>query len=207
MPRPFRAVPVLALVLVFLVTGVVVPDSPSSPTAAATQPPETIHELPRITPRTIPLSPREHWPGLAVVDFRGACSNMYVLRLARPIDGPVDPETLLASLRQDRIPEGLDATLDFYGYLRPFASSPAILSPMTQEQSATLHAVLRGGHFDNLRHGEGAVLAGTFWPRGTPVLWDRWYLVESTAAILASESDLGWTPLEVRFALNQITCD
>ena len=181
------------------VSGTIAPSVPRSTPVIRTAPP---HVEPAVV-----VQPVERWPGLAVVDFRRVCNYVYVLRLARPLDREINPDLLLASIREGIVPEDLDAELDFAGYLGPFASPTAILSQMTENELRDFHSVFPGGHFDYFNHrGEGSVLSGMFAPSGPRVLWHRAYVVESQSASVTATGG-AWFPLEARFVLSQTDCD
>jgi len=127
------------------------------------------------------LPPGEGWPGLAVVDFRGYCITVYVLRLARPIDRPFDPRALLLSMRDGVVPKGLDATLDAKGFLYLSVSRTASYPPTGTREHLAIGAVFPGGHDNQFHHGEGSILAGTF--HGFTPAWP-FFLIESTSAMV-----------------------
>ena len=204
MAKGLTAVAGLAVILLFLLVegAFASPFLRGEPMATPLQGETVTRVSPSAAARSIVLPPTESWPGLVVVDFRGPCDTMYVLRLARPLNRPLNLGLLLASLRGGSVPEDLDAKIDLRGYLLPLAIPTAILGPMTEEQGLALYSVFPGGHGDHLHHGEGAVLAGTFWPQGTPAPWARWYLVESTVATVITGGQL--VPFEIRFVLSQV---
>ena len=195
------------LVAVLLVSGPVAFPSTwlNQPTNVQEDSPVVRGALPQVEPRVV--DPAQDWPGLVVVDFRQACNYVYVLRLARTLERPVDLGLLLFSLREGIVLEELDAEVDFAGFLAPIAYPTAILTPLTDGQSVDFQAVFPGGHFDYVNgRGEGSALAGTFSPRGSREPGFVSYMIESrSASVLARGVD--WFPLEVRFLLTQPGCD
>ncbi len=152
----------------------------------------------------LPVVPPEHrWPGLAVVDFRGYCITVYVLRLPHPFDRSIEPGSILLSLREGVVPEGLDATLEYRGFLMPIVIGSPTSNPLTDRDLELSRSLFPGGHCNHFQYGDGSAVSGTFASLSSPG-WAT-YIVDSESAVIL-DGHHSWSTLDAQMLLDQFTC-
>lgn len=193
----------VALVLV-LVVAVGAAAFPPVPSGQRDLEPQQSRELKFFHP-VLPMVPPEHrWPGLAVVDFHGYCITVYVLRLPRPFDHSIEPGSILLSLRAGVVPEGLDAALEYTGYLLPIVFGPPTPRPLTDRELELSTSLFPGGHWNHLQYGDGSAVSGTFASLSSPG-WGRYY-ADSESAVMLDARPPSWVTLDAQMLLDQFTC-